>query len=295
MKYIKINSEQFEANKVRFVKCDTWDDYIREIREERYLAISETEVVSGHGPIFRGHASPEWRLSSRLERALIPQSEIRDENGEVENTNFRKMNGLQWYDNLCQELLTKFVENAAGLKDFPRNLPISETWALGRHYGLLTPYLDWTESPYIAAFFAFSELYKKLEFNSSIYTSFDDGFVRIWALRLWGELEKKDEFSVIYVPRYFGSRIWAQSGLFTNLRSQEFVDLESYLLSQELGHYLECYELPYSSAHTALRDLEQMNLTFSSLFPDLTGAAQQANIMNDVLLTDHFVKSLKKK
>ncbi|HVF62373.1 MAG TPA: FRG domain-containing protein, partial [Casimicrobiaceae bacterium] len=51
--------------------------------------------------------------------------------------------------------LHAFQRAAAGLRGaHPAALSQDEWWALGRHFRLITPLLDWSESPYIAVFFA---------------------------------------------------------------------------------------------------------------------------------------------
>jgi hypothetical protein len=105
-----------------------------------------------------------------------------------------------------------------------------------------------------------------------------EGKVYVWGLRCYGNLEIKSEFEIIKPPRHFGSRLWAQAGLFTRLISSEYYDIQSYLANRGIAHYLDCYELPITSAAAALSDLKQMNISASKLFPDLTGVAQEANI-----------------
>ena len=109
--------------------------------------------------------------------------------------------------------------------------------------------------------------------------------MHVWALRLWDNLDEAGVFKLVQLNREKGSRLWAQSGLFTRLDSSKHLDIEAYLKSRGKAHYLECYQLRYEDAVTALRDLDLMNIDLATMFPDLQGAAEQANIDSEVLRT----------
>lgn len=108
----------------------------------------------------------------------------------------------------------------------------------------------------------------------------------MWGLRFWSDISEAGIFEIWQPTTIHATRPHAQKGAFTRLRSKEHADLEPYLKSRSLGYYLERYDIDLRDATGALHDLELMNIGYSSLFPDIAGAAYDANSQT------HWIKSM---
>ncbi|WP_447855692.1 FRG domain-containing protein [Enterobacter sp. WI-ESBL-E8] len=216
--------------------------------------------------IFRGQSDREWKLESTLTRLV--QQISRDFNShaleEMQKDNFRmRIRGLRGSN--------------------PSKLSDEEIWCLGQHYGLCTPLLDWSESPYIAAYFA----YEKVNTCSS-------GWRTIFALdRL--NLEKKiqemdlsDEFKFIQPLQDDNNRIIAQAGLFTKTPTN--TDLEAWLIDKELESYLIKLHVEDDYRLDAINDLKLMNIIGSTIYPDLHGASVACNMLIENISDNHELR-----
>lgn len=85
------------------------------------------------GLIFRGQCNSDWKLEPIIFRNTKPK--VVDLHSHVER--FKKY------------LIGK-VENLDSLSNY-------EIWSIGQHHGLKTPFLDWSVSPAVALYFAFSD------------------------------------------------------------------------------------------------------------------------------------------
>lgn len=214
-----------------------------------------TDALFEHRPfqrgqfLFRGHGSPNWPLISTFDR---------------------------WYKGpkhqkakVAERLVTLFIREAEGL-DVPADVREDEVsrLALAQHYGLPTRLLDWTESPYIAAFFAFA---------GRAFSPDRSDDVAVWCLDTNHEMWSR-EFGVeiLGVPSYGNERLRAQMGKFTLLRAP-YDTLEEYVAQfPEAGNALVKTLIPASEARVALADLDAMGLNYSRIFPGLEGCARAA-------------------
>lgn len=107
----------------------------------------------------------------------------------------------------------------------------------------------------------------------------------VWAFKVYKNIDKEygDDLEILEPRLDIGHRQRAQRGVFTRLNHNEFFAIEDYLSSLHADDArgepppLTKYLIPARDTAKAITELRMMNITFATLFPDLEGAALQAN------------------
>ncbi|WP_237025987.1 FRG domain-containing protein [Mannheimia haemolytica] len=147
-------------------------DEIKEWQSGEPIFVSKNDEINSRVPLLRVNG---WKkfidlLSTNFFQEniseLIFRGQRRYDWGLMPNIARNSDNGL-FTKELMENQLNNFKKAIRGrIKDYTLLLnedDDDEIWAIGQHYGLNTPLLDWTYSPYVSLFFAFSRKDVKAE------------------------------------------------------------------------------------------------------------------------------------
>jgi len=124
--------------------------------EEFRPLVDEIRAKYGNNVLFRGQSNAKWTLQTTLERcrenSFSVDSYVHHAYlcvNEIESFTGKKWDIPSWSD------IQYAIEEHSG--QFDVHLPVYDYLVYLRHYGFPSPFLDWTESPFIAAYFAYCE------------------------------------------------------------------------------------------------------------------------------------------
>ncbi|MFZ7275648.1 FRG domain-containing protein [Avibacterium avium] len=208
---------------------------------------------------FRGQAKESYELKSGLERNI-------DNNG-IKNITSARFLAIQiYYLEKCKKLFRgKFSEQSLLLS----NEFDDEIWAIGQHFGLKTPLLDWSRSFWVALFFAFNE-YEP-----------DEKYRFVYHLNTF----MNSDIKIIETKIDIGGRINAQKGVFTKYLYSQLLEINERHNNyrKKFPHANPNYLLTRIKINSILRPnimefLSSININNSVLFPDITGAIRDCNL-----------------
>ena len=137
-------------------KPRNWNQFLRIVEDirQKYGKHKFSELEEHNRILFRGQSNSSWKLETTLERKSDEQFHVlkylryASENvAEIESFTNNNWN-IPGYDQLREEL--------EGHQDsFRVYLPCYDFLVYLRHHGFPSPLMDWTASPYIAAYFAY--------------------------------------------------------------------------------------------------------------------------------------------
>lgn len=251
--------------------------------------------------VYRGQSNSNWPIRTSLERSRIE--------GPIER-----------FESIEHQILEEF-QRAAKHYLHPNDLPTTkvEWFALIQHYGSPTRLIDFTRSPYIAAYFAFEDEIPDAEFvtvwmvncvsfyQRSIYYLEDKGFNQkdlkselvtepyVFSDTLLNKILDERLDCVIPLGTYnMNPRYLLQQSIFLwpCNREKAFLDQLDFL-DESLNEAIFKINLPSNLRSEVIRDLDRMNITRASLFPGLDGFAKTLNMRYSTLTTvNEVIESL---
>jgi hypothetical protein len=266
--------------------CDSWGRFLQYVSNFKLY-------------LFRGQSDAEQQLLSTFDRAIAAAKEPKESHWMYEAV-----------------ILREFRRRAHHyVQDTPPYSDRLEWLALMRHYGAPTRLVDFTYSPYIAAYFAFSSLckssravwavnntwlrqeshrrYRKLTRRKSAKPDFYDPktFTQFFLKPEWKK-EETDSVVCAVSPNRMNARLTIQQGLFlcpTQIQLTFDKVLRNMVAKSRAKEPIVKFVFPPAVRNEFITELRRMNISKATLFPDLSGLAESLSDRFEIALRDYKV------
>lgn len=196
--------------------------------------------------VFRGQADTEWELLTSYARFFN-----------------KTQNNSAFSLEIFTKMLTQFIDTLSEFKgiDYSK-IPTHQKIALAQHYGLPTPFLDWSSSPFIAIYFAaldniFSSQKNSIAIYSLDTSSFEENGYNFKQTTDELLIDNNIYFRFIKTNNFYSKRISNQQGCFTYHNTVEAFDknIQKYCIEDD---FFEIF-----------KNLRLMGINSCNLFDDI--------------------------
>lgn len=252
------------------------NSYYAECQIKSWLEIIENieNIFIDHPKfLYRGHQDSNWMLEATFDRYYRLTLENLD----------KRLYPEYRYEKYLKYHLENFKANSIGRRINPvRELNDFEWWALGQHYGLITPLLDWSKSPYIALYFALNHPIPPSSKRRTLWVFNPIGFQKAYIQ----QKVKAPNIRIVDSPVDENVRLLSQKGKFTLTPSG--LSIENYIKMNinlsGLKPFLFRIDIPEKFREIFLLHLNSMNINHSTIYPDLKGASGYSNSQLEISL-----------